>query len=114
MGLELLTYIEENISILIENASADYSWMDSSEIFGPAEISLPNHLNFSDGRQQEIISEVIIDSLNNEFSIETTLLNRILSQVVYHLMYESNPETSEEEDSGAEEPPEDLSETFLV
>lgn len=108
MDLELVTYIKENISILIENASADYSWMDSSEIFGPAEISLPNHLNFSDGRQQEIISEVIVNSPDNEFSIDTTLLNRILSQVVYHLMYESNPETSEEEDSGAEEPSEDF------
>lgn len=111
---ELVTYIEENINVLIGNASADYSWMDSSEIFGPAEISLPNHLNFSDGRQQEIISEVIVDSLNDAFSIKTTLLNRILSQAVYHLMYDSSPEASEEEDIGEEERPEDLYETFPV
>lgn len=112
---ELRIYIENNINVLIEDASADYSWMDSSDIFGTTDFSQSAPLNFSSGRQQEIISESITCCLNDdEFSISADLLDRILSQVVYHLMYESNPETSEEEDIEEEERPEDLYETFPV
>lgn len=94
----LKKYTTDNLDILINNASADYNWMDCPEISSGNDTSFASSLSLTSDRQKKIISDALTTCIESKnFYIKDDRLIKILSQAAYQVIDDSIDETSEDE-----------------